>query len=93
MEEIQEKAIEKVWHKWKKENQEYYKYFKQELTEAEQERFYNFERVVGIEDEGFSHRFFSYHSPLDKGVAVGININPLYVLILPLALIIGDPLK
>lgn len=41
LEEIQEKAIEKVWHKWKKENQEYYKYFKQELTEAEQERFYN----------------------------------------------------
>lgn len=41
LEEIQEKAIEKVWHKWKKENQEYYKYFKQELTEEEQERFYN----------------------------------------------------
>ena len=41
LEEIQEKAIEKVWHKWKKENQEYYKYFKQELTEAEQEKFYN----------------------------------------------------
>lgn len=41
LEEIQEKAIEKVWHKWKKENQEYYKYFKQELTKEEQERFYN----------------------------------------------------
>ena len=33
------------------------------------------------------------HSPLDKGVAVGVNINPLYILMLPLALIIGDPLK
>ncbi|MHB9299174.1 protein rep [Fusobacterium polymorphum] len=41
LEEIQEKAIEKVWHKWKKENQEYYKYFKQELTKEEQEKFYN----------------------------------------------------
>ena len=30
---------------------------------------------------------------LDKGIAVGINIHPLYIVTLPLALIIGDPLK
>ena len=33
------------------------------------------------------------NNPLREGVAVGININPKVLLILPLALIIGGPLK
>lgn len=41
LKELQEKAVTKVWHKWLKENKEYKKLFEQELTEEEQERFYN----------------------------------------------------
>ena len=41
LKELQEVAIKKVWHKWKKENKEYFKYIEQELTKEEQERFYN----------------------------------------------------
>lgn len=38
---LQEVAVVKVWHKWLKENKEYKKYMEQELTEEEQEKFYN----------------------------------------------------
>ena len=41
LKELQEKAVIKVWHKWLKENKEYKKLFEQELTEEEQEIFYN----------------------------------------------------
>lgn len=41
LKELQEKAVTKVWHKWLKENKEYKKLFEQELTEKEQEIFYN----------------------------------------------------
>ena len=41
LKELQEVAIKKVWHKWKKENKEYFKYIEQELTKEEQEKFYN----------------------------------------------------
>lgn len=41
LKQLQEIAIKKVWHKWKKENKEYFKYIEQELTKEEQEKFYN----------------------------------------------------
>lgn len=41
LKQLQEIAVKKVWHKWKKENKEYFKYIEQELTKEEQEKFYN----------------------------------------------------
>ena len=41
LKQLQEIAIKKVWHKWKKENKEYFKYIEQELTKEEREKFYN----------------------------------------------------